>query len=244
MNRERLASFLTAPYPLRLFDSLDSTNSYAKKWAAEGAPQGAAVFAREQTKGRGRRGRAFCSPPGGLYMSLVVENTQVSPGQLTTLAAVAALEAVAQVTGQRLHIKWVNDLLYQGKKVAGILTEGVIIQGILAKSVIGIGLNLGPEELPVPGAGSLYVKGQPADRERLAAEIMGRILSGLSQAPRHMASYRAHCINLGQWVSFEYENQPKTGLAEDVDNEGALLVKTREGPLRLIAGEVSIRPRG
>ncbi|MDD3573076.1 MAG: biotin--[acetyl-CoA-carboxylase] ligase [Eubacteriales bacterium] len=244
MNAQKLQSYFPKPHPLRCFEALDSTNTHARVWAARGAPHGAAVFADEQSKGRGRRGRAFCSPKGGLYMSLVVENGRAAPGQLTTLAAVAALEAVEEVTGQRLMVKWVNDLIFEGQKVAGILAEGVIISGALAKSVIGIGLNLGPAELPVPGAGTLYREGFDIDRERLGASIVNRILEGLPQAPRHMASYRDRCLTLGQWVAFEYENQPRSGLAEGIDDEGALMVKTDGGVLRLIAGEVSVKPSG
>ncbi|MDD4080783.1 MAG: biotin--[acetyl-CoA-carboxylase] ligase [Eubacteriales bacterium] len=244
MNQERLQSFLSQPHPLRCFEALDSTNTYAKAWAREGAPHGAAVTADEQTKGRGRRGRAFCSPKGGLYMSVVVENARATPGQLTTLAAVASLEAVEEITGQRLKIKWVNDLIFEGKKVAGILSEGVIISGVLAKSVIGIGINLGPGDLPVPGADSLYREGLAIDRERLAAGIINHILDGLPRVPAHMAVYRNRCLTLGQTVTFEHENQPQSGLATGIDDEGALLVRTAGGVIRLIAGEVSVKPSG
>lgn len=245
MNQARLKALLGQELPMRCFSTLDSTNTYAKRWAVQGAPHGASVFAQAQTQGRGRRGRSFHSPEGGLYMSLVVDSAGVSPGMFTTLAAVAALQAVGAVTGQNLQIKWVNDLMFEGLKVGGILTEGVIMDGALAKAVIGIGLNLGPADMPgdLSGiAGSLYRPGQEIDQERLAALIIRGILEGLPLAPAHLADYRAHCLTLGQLVSFEYENQPLTGLAEDIDDSGALLVRTDAGLIRLIAGDVSVRP--
>lgn len=245
MNPQNIQRHLGQPLPMRCFASLDSTNAYAKRWAAAGAPHGATVFADAQTQGRGRRGHSFFSPEGGLYMSLIVDSGELSPGMFTTLAAVAALEAVREEAGQVLQIKWVNDLFYEGLKMGGILTEGVVADGVLSRAVIGIGLNLGPAAMPedlARIAGTLYAPGRKIDRERLAALIIRGILKGLPGAPGHLAAYRAHCLTLGRQVYFEYENQPRTGLAIDIDDAGALLVKTSGGLIRLIAGDVSVRP--
>ena len=247
MNRQKLEALLGDQWPLCVFDSLDSTNTYAKSWAARGAPHGAAVLADAQTGGRGRRGHSFFSPDGGLYMSLIVDAGGLAPGMFTTLAAAAAAEAVEETDGRSRGIRWVNDLMLEGLKVGGILTEGVVSEGRLARAVVGIGLNLGPAEMPAelrPIAGSLYRPGRPADREELAACLIRRFLDGLRRVPGHLGAYRAQCLTLGRRVSFIYENQPMTGLAKDIDETGALMVKTEGGLLRLTAGEVSVRPLG
>ena len=246
MDSGRIATLLGQECPLRCFDSIDSTNILAKQWAREGAPHGAAVLADRQTAGRGRLGRSFFSPEGGLYMSLIVDSAGIPPGQLTTLAAVAVLRAVSQTTGQTLHIKWVNDLLLAGRKVCGILTEGIVQGDTLARSVIGIGLNTGPMRFPEELqdiAGTLHQPGRPVDREMLAARIISGILAGIPHMPAHMDAYRTHCLTLGQQVCFQHEGRPRVGVAASIDDDGALWVDTPEGPLHLVAGEISLRPR-
>lgn len=241
MNGEKILLHLKRPLPVVCFDSVPSTNEHAKALARQGAAHGTAVFADLQTRGRGRRGRCFLSPAGGLYMSLVVDQEDALPGHLTTLAAVAVARAVREVSGHELQIKWVNDLLYGDRKVCGILTEGVVLDGALSKSVVGIGVNTGPAP-DVPGAGTIGQSGRPYDRERLAAFIINRILESLPLVSAHMDGYRALCRTVGQRVSFDLGGARKTGLASGVDDDGALLVKTGEGLLRLIAGEVSVLP--
>lgn len=243
MDKDKLLQYLGSSWPLRCFQSIGSTNTLAKQWAREGAPHGAAVLADQQTAGRGRLGRSFFSPDGGLYLSLIVDSAGQGPGQLTTLAAVAVREAVLETTGQQLRIKWVNDLLFDGRKVCGILTEGILLDGALSRAVIGIGLNTGPMQLPQELeliAGSLHREGQLIDREALAACIIRRILEGLPAIPAHMAAYRRHCLTLHQQVCFAYQGRQREGVAAMIDDEGALIVDTAEGPLRLMAGEVSL----
>lgn len=239
MNCQRILEHLDTPTSLRCFDSVDSTNLLSKAWAREGAPSFAAVLADKQTAGRGRLGRSFYSPAGGLYMSLILPPQQ-APGRLTTLAAVAVRHAVLAQAGHALHIKWVNDLLLQGRKVCGILVEGLADAQGLTHAVLGIGLNTFdaafPEELRHT-AGMLQVE----DKERLAASIINHLRAGLEHMPQHMAEYRAHCVTLGRQVVFQYEGAPRQGMARDVDDDGALLVDTPQGPLRLFAGEVSVR---
>lgn len=244
MNQKRLLSCMKQPVALRCFDEIDSTNREAKDWVRAGSPLPAAVLADGQTAGRGRRGCSFFSPQGGLYLSLIVASDGDAPGQLTTLAAVAVRRAVLQVCGIPLSIKWVNDLLHEGHKVAGILVEGVMVGDVLSRAVIGIGLNLGPADFPedIAGtAGTLYRPGQRVDRERLAAAIMDGLLEGLPCMPAHIQEYSRHCITLGRTVRFDHHGRTMTGQAREVLQDGSLSVDTPEGPLRLLAGEVSVR---
>ena len=239
LNRETVLASLRSPLPVYCHESLPSTNDRAKELARQGAAQGTLVLADAQTKGRGLRGRNFLSPPGGLYMSLILDGRGVLPGHLTTLTAVAVTRAVREASGHTLGIKWVNDLLYQGKKAGGILTEALAMDGGKMRQVIGIGVNTGPSPDPALFAG-LSGPGEAYPRERLAALIAEQILDGLSHIPAHMEEYRALCQTIGLRVSFLYGNENKQGLAVGIDDDGALLVSTEGGNLRLMAGDVSI----
>ena len=243
MDLNLLCALLKQPAILEYHDSLPSTNSSLLALAREGAPAGSAVLAGRQSAGKGRRGRAFYSPPGGLYLSLLAGSRGRTPGQLTTLAAVAAARALDKQSVDGIHIKWVNDLLQHGKKVGGILCEGVIRDGRLDRTVVGIGLNLGSEPFPAELAGAaahIRTNGRPLRYEQLAADIINNILDGIPGIPGHMPEYRARCLTLGKEVRFLYENEENTGLAMDVDEEGALLVHTDGKDLRLLAGDVSL----
>lgn len=245
MDQEQLIRALGGPEYLRYFPEIDSTSSYARLWARQGAPHGAVVLADRQTAGRGRMGRRFFSPEGGLYMSLILDSAHLAPGQLTTLAAVAAREAALALTGESLEIKWVNDLLRRGRKVCGILAEGILGEEGLQRCVIGIGVNLGRMALPealIPIAGTLYEEGRHIAPEALCLRIVSGIKEGLPLVPAHMERYRAHCVTLGRRVSFSYQGEEVRGIARHIDDEGALYVENDRGVIRLIAGEVSIRP--
>lgn len=244
MDLDRLRGLLLSPLALRGFDIVDSTNTLAKAWAREGAPSGATVFSDAQTAGRGRLGRGFFSPGGGLYMSTVLDTGGASPGLITTLAAVCVLRAVKALTGQTLQIKWVNDLLLHGRKVCGILAEGVLTPEGAPRTVLGIGVNTAPGDFPADiawKAGSLATEGVPIDLEALAVGILNELVAGLQRMPAHLEDYRAHCLTLGREVRFTQGEHSGYGGATAIDDEGALIIATPEGPLRLIAGEASVR---
>ena len=169
--------------------SVDSTNNACKRLAAEGAPDGTAILTGCQTAGRGRRGRTFVSPPGGLYFSVILRPHAKPEAlmHLTAMVAVAAARAVFAVSGVYPDIKWTNDLVLGGKKLCGILTE----IGIEAESrevdyaVVGIGINCEQVELP-PEVSAMSISleaftGQRPDRARLAAALV-RSLSEMEQA--------------------------------------------------------------
>lgn len=246
MDQQALHDAMAAP--LLYMKETPSTNKEALRWAKEGAPSGALVIADAQTMGRGRLGRSFFSPEGGLYMSLIVDMDLCRAGALTTLAAVAVLRGVQAVCGKTLSIKWVNDCILHGRKVCGILAEG--ISGMQPpRAVIGIGINVMPCDFPEDikeKAGALYEKGETPPalvRERLAAAIRGEILEGLRCFPRHMDAYRARCLTLGSEVEAVFEGRPIVGIARTVLDDGALMVETENGPVALTAGEATIRAK-
>ncbi len=241
ISRELILSYLDCNLPVYCHDSLPSTNDMAKELARQGTAQGTLVIAGTQTKGRGMRGRSFISPEGGLYMSLVVDGGGILPGLLTTLAAVAAVRAVRETSGHVLGIKWVNDLLLEGKKAGGILTEALTTDDGKMRQVIGIGINTGVSPYPGQYAG-LSGPEEAYPRERLAALMTGHLLNGLAKIPGHMDEYRALCQTVGRQVNFVDGDEQKQGLAVGIGDDGALLVDTPDGLLRLTAGDVSVLP--
>ena len=228
--------------PILAPEETDSTNNVARAWLLRGAEHGSLVVAGRQSAGRGRMGRAFASQPGGLYMSVILK-TDLSAGVLTTLCAVAVRRAVSALTGLSLDIKWVNDLLWQGKKVCGILCEGVWEGDRCLGVVAGIGLNVCQQEFP-DGlreiAASLFPQGGAPAPERFAAAIHGQMLQMLETAPAHMAEYRRACVTLGRRVRWERQGIAQEGIAAALNDAGALRVDTADGPVWLAAGEVSL----
>lgn len=237
-------------HPLRVVAETDSTNRLAREWAAAGAPEGAAVTADRQTAGRGRRGRAFFSPPGGMYLSVVLRPAAgINPGWITSCAAVAVARAIERFAELSVQIKWVNDLLIHGKKVCGILTEGELdpITGALRYAVLGIGVNGGAAEFP-PAlreiATSLANEGCPVERERLIAAV----LEEWESAYAHMADgafleeSRRRSAVLGRSVTVLRGEERFGAVAQAIDSQGHLVVRTADGrALTLHSGEVSLK---
>lgn len=226
------------------FDTLDSTNSEAKRRAGE-LSLPAVIVADAQTAGRGRMGRSFYSPAKtGLYFSYLAEicDRETTVG-LTAAAAVAASRAIARVTGRECAIKWVNDLLLDGKKVAGILCECFGADDRLF-AVVGIGINLATDSFPEElrdKAGSLGV----ADDVRAAltaclAEELHALVSALPKRD-FMAEYRARSAVLGHRVRYVQNGKEYEGEALAIDDGGGLLVCDDAGREHLLSsGEISL----
>jgi BirA family biotin operon repressor/biotin-[acetyl-CoA-carboxylase] ligase len=213
-----------------------STNDEAAAWARAGAPEGAVVIADAQTRGRGRMGRVWHSPPGAaLYFSTVLRPKlplQKLP-PLTLAVGVAVAEAVASF-GREPRLKWPNDLLLDGKKVAGILTESATQGGRLEHVIVGIGVNLQVTEFP-PGlnATSIFVEREPFV-EVLCARLDNwyqRFVAGESPAP----AWKAFADFWGKSLRLSTGQE---GIAEDLDDDGALRLRTANGLLRISTGEV------
>lgn len=240
-----LLSHLLPDLPCLCLGETSSTNADARAWLLKGAQHGSYVIADRQQAGRGRMGRSFVSDDGGMYLSIILK-TQLPAGQVTSLCAVAVRRVVLSLTGTALDVKWVNDLLMQGRKVCGILCEGIWEGNSLLGIIAGIGLNISQKTFPPELesiAGSLYPDGTaPVEKERFAAEILREVLAMLPQAPAHMQEYRAACITLGQSVEWTKDGVMMHGTAESVDDSGALSIRTESGMITLSAGEVSLRP--
>jgi BirA family biotin operon repressor/biotin-[acetyl-CoA-carboxylase] ligase len=233
------------------FDSLGSTSELAFRLAGEGAEHGELVVAETQTAGRGRRGRSWASPAGkNLYLSLVLRPElppQRAP-ELTLLAAVAVAEAL-RGEGVEASIKWPNDLQAGGRKIAGILTELSAEADRVHFVTLGIGVNLNaapadfPPEVAEVATSALRVLGRQVNR----ATFLARLLKGLEEwLDTHEQEgfqpvrerWRELSSTLGQEVLVKAERRELRGLAEDIDVDGALLLRTEDGLERVVAGDV------
>jgi len=229
-------------WTLVVLDSVGSTNDEAARLAEAGATEGTVVWAREQTGGRGRRGRNWASPVGNLYSSTVLRPDCPAP-RATELGFVAAL-AVADVvpTGRETRVKWPNDVMVDGGKVAGILLESSIGQGGLAEHVVaGIGINVGfaPQlpEMRYPGAalgGSVE-----AALERLTQALARRLAEWRQQGFATVrAAWLAKAGPLGADVDVRLGEELVRGRFAGLDGEGALLLDTTAGPRKIVSGEL------
>ena len=245
------AGYLNAKLPtgslfagkVRVESVVDSTNTRLKAEAAS-LPDGAVLIAEEQTGGRGTHGRSFQSPRGdGLYLSALLR-PRAALSDLFTLTgwvAVAAREGVEQASGAPVEIKWLNDLYLHGRKLCGILTELAFL-GESAEPdyvVVGMGINMNQtaETFRVQGlegiAASLAGEGYPVERNHLALCLLRALDEMVREFPGnradHLDRYRAHCLTLGRWVSFEVEGGTLTGTAAGVDDKFGLRVAGDDG---------------
>jgi BirA family biotin operon repressor/biotin-[acetyl-CoA-carboxylase] ligase len=233
------------------FDSISSTSEVAFRLAAEGADHGDLVVAEQQTAGRGRRGRTWESPAGkNLYASLVLRPElppQRAP-ELTLLAAVAVAETL-RGEGVQASIKWPNDVLAADRKIAGILTELSAEADRVHFVVLGIGVNLNAAredlspELAHTATSVTRLLGRPVDRPAFLARLLRTLEEWLDLHAEQgfgpvRARWRALSATLGLEVLVKSENRELRGLAEDIDVDGALLLRTDHGVERVLAGDV------
>ncbi|MEM3086130.1 MAG: biotin--[acetyl-CoA-carboxylase] ligase [Halobacteria archaeon] len=210
---------------------VDSTNRALRDLARRGAPEGTVVMAERQTAGRGRLDRSWESPPGGLYLSVLLRPVPLLPLRL----GVAAARAVEEMCGFGPELKWPNDLLADGRKLAGILVEAEE-----PWAVAGIGVNVQTEELSPEVANtatSLRLLGHRVSPPELARVVLQE-LEAVYRGPFRIAYYEARCGTLGRRVQVETAGGSVTGVARRLDPDGALVVETADGEARILAGDV------
>ena len=227
--------------PLRMLDETDSTNLRLKEeYRAGQLTPPFLLTADSQTAGRGRLGRSFLSPPGtGLYMSLLASPpTGTDCGLITMLAAVAVCRAIEEMTALQPKIKWVNDLFLRGKKVCGILAEG-----LGGPVIIGIGVNLRtpPGGFP-PEAGPAGALDADVEAPALAGRIARYILDGLEKPgdPAILNAYRQRMPLVGRHIRYTQNGQEKSARVTGVAPDGGLMIEDDTGPHTLRTGEVTI----
>ncbi|MGD8370562.1 MAG: biotin--[acetyl-CoA-carboxylase] ligase [Syntrophobacterales bacterium] len=235
------------------YQQLDSTNLTAMELAQQGAPEGTAVLADQQLRGRGRGSRSWHSPPGvGVYCSIIFRPKFLpSMAQLITLmTAVAVARAVSLKTSLSPQIKWPNDILVNEKKVGGILSEAEASSSGIKHVVVGIGINVNhtstdlPEEL-LSGASSLRLElGEPVERVALTAQLFVELESLYEKLQQEgsaiiLEQWRSLSATLGRRVRVIQKDKLVEGIAVDVTEEGALLLREEKDSLTVVhAGEV------
>ena len=235
----------------------DSTNRWAKENHAQLVPFGA-VYTMDQTGGRGRLGRRWENAAGqALYYTAVITLPLVQPETLPQLMSLVAADALRQQYGAECQIKWPNDLLLDGKKIAGILCESTQDpqNPDVRVWVLGIGVNLAQPKVhfdaqDLPHAGSLAMAGYPVHAQQDAPELAARITALLAQRLEAFAAegfaplrkdYCAACVNLGRSVTWQVGETTASGKCVDVDDTGRLVVETGAGTHEIFTGEVSVK---
>jgi len=239
--------------PCLVLDEVDSTNSEAVRLASEGAGEGLVVIAKRQTGGRGRLGRSWHSlADDGLAMSILLR-PDLPPEQisrLTLVAGVACHRALSNFS-PGIRLKWPNDLLYNGGKLAGILTEMRAEPGHVQAVIIGIGINVRapadgwPADITQPATDLSSAAGKPVSRlevairtlESLEAAYVDFLENGFAVVREQW--WQAHAASDKQ-VRVRDGNQYITGIAESLDIDGALLLRTGNGVKRIIAGDLEL----
>ena len=232
---------------------VDSTNVTAMDLAQQDAPEGTVVLAEQQLHGRGRGDRSWHSPPGvGIYCSIVLR-PELSPAKtmlLTLMTAVAIAKAVALETNLSPCIKWPNDILINDKKVVGILLESKVGGSGVEHAIIGFGINVNhtPADLPqelLSTASSLFIElGEQVDRRKLIIKILAEVeylYEGLQQGDvaTILKEWRHFSATLGRHVRILHRGERLEGVAVDVTEEGALLVRVEQNSLITVhAGDI------
>jgi BirA family biotin operon repressor/biotin-[acetyl-CoA-carboxylase] ligase len=238
---------------IHYFHEIGSTNSFARERAESGAVEGEVVVAESQSHGRGRLGRRWESPPfANLYVSLILR-PKLSPAhaaQVTLMAAVALAEVVEAFVPEKPAIKWPNDILVSGKKLAGILTEAACSAERVDYVILGIGVNLNyasaamAEEIRQRATSLLEVTGKPVHRE----SFLQRLIQGVERCYGELeqagfdalaARWESYFAWRGRRVRIELLEQVTTGTAKGIDRDGALVIVDDGGSTqRILAGDV------
>lgn len=258
LSQAEIASRITGSWAGRNVSYLpvvDSTNTQAKRMGEEGAPHGTLVVAEKQKAGKGRRGRVWDSPSGkDIYMSLLLRPSlqPSSAPMLTLVMALSLAEALRQETGVDARIKWPNDIVTDGKKLCGILTEMSAEVDYIHYVVVGVGINVNqsvfPEELRQKATSLFLEQGKEFSRSPLIAAVMERFeenyalfmenddLSGMQEA------YNALLVNVGAKVQVLEPHGAYTAVSSGINEKGELLVQKEDGTCETVfAGEVSVR---
>jgi len=232
------------------YPSLTSTMEVAKREARQGAAEGTAIIADEQTAGRGRIKRVWLSPKGSIALSVILYPDVAYLSSLVMLASLAVAHSIEAVTGLKAQVKWPNDVLINGKKVCGILIESQMRRNIVDYAIIGIGVNVNlklsdfPEIQPIATSLSDEL-GRDVSRLELIRRLLVEIERLYLSLPAGGAIYeewRDRLVTLGRNVSVTWGRTKYEGIAESVARDGSLLLRHSDGSLtKIVAGDVTLR---
>lgn len=244
-------------HAITYFDSVDSTQIVAQQYAQNGAKEGHVIIANEQTAGKGRLGRKWFSKQGTIALSVILRPNlppHKTP-QLTLLTAVAIVRAIKEVTGISCEIKWPNDVLINGKKLVGILTEMHAEPDVVRSVIIGIGVNVNEQQEDIPEeiqsiATSLAIeKGEQVRRAPLIAAILNEmeklydlyVVEGFSVI---RPLWEAHSISIHTHIRARTANDVIYGYAKGITDDGVLLLEDENGVIhRIYSADIEISPK-
>jgi BirA family biotin operon repressor/biotin-[acetyl-CoA-carboxylase] ligase len=233
-----------------------STNDWAKELAELDAPEGAVVLAETQTAGRGRLGRKWISPKGGLWFSIIFKPKikPIETVKLVFLASLAVAETIRELYGLRAETKWPNDVLVDGLKVCGILSEMKTVGEKVEYAVIGIGINANfnvdeefPEELREKATSLEKALGRKISLEELFKALLEKMESLHQQFLKEgftpiLERWKSYASFLGCEVEVHGDGERLEGTASNVDEDGALILKLKDGSIkRVFAGDLSLK---
>lgn len=250
----RLENTLWIGKDIRYYEVTDSTNNQAKQLGKTGAEHGTLVIAEQQLAGRGRSGRSWESPKdGGIFMTLLLrpEIKAIEAPMLTLVTALSVAKAMRNELALPVEIKWPNDIVLNGKKLCGILTEMEADEHGIHYVVIGIGINLWnqsfSEEIASMATSVVLESGKNISKETLieavwrefetdyAGFLKSRDLSGMKE------EYQTYLVNLDKQVKVLDPKEPYVGIARGITDTGELIVETQNGEQEVSSGEVSVR---
>lgn len=253
LNAKRIEKF-SKHIKVNSFNCVDSTNTVAKRLAANACDEGVTVVATEQTAGKGRLGRTFLSKRGGVYFSIVLK-PKISPDDtlfITTAAAVAAARAIEAVSHKKCQIKWVNDIYINSKKVCGILTEGEFnLDGSLKYAILGVGINMFEPKGGFPGnlplADSVFHKKdkilqKKCKKEQIIAAFANNFFKFYNnlQNKEFIKEYQARSFLTGKNITYTKGGVIYNAKVIGIDDDANLIVESNENIQKLSHGEIQI----
>ncbi len=251
INSDLLRSLIGKDIDIVIKNETESTNTDARDLARSSPTRPVLIVSRHQNGGRGRQGKSFSSPDGGLYMSLLLATNMPISRTIgaTSCAAVAVHRAVFSASGAKCGIKWINDIYLSGGKLCGILAESVNDYDTMTSRYLIIGVGVNVNSAPVLNdtnvrAVSLREEGFDVSRELLCSEIVREIMNTYRLGfdfSLYADEYREHSILLGQEITFTRDGVTEHGIAESITDRGALTVRCNDKTVVLDSGEVSVR---
>jgi len=231
------------------YQSLPSTMDEARRVIRQGAREGTVIIAGEQTRGRGRRQRTWLTPAGNIALSIILYPNIKTLPYLIMIASLAAAQSIESVTGIKTQIKWPNDILINGKKVGGILIENEV-KANKVSSIIGIGINVDLNVVSYTEIADTAVSLKTeAGKDDLLVKIIRSLLIEFEKLYRQLPegkaifeAWRDRLVTLGKKVRATIGTGTIEGIAEDVDESGALVIRGADGRLRkVVAGDVTLQ---